>query len=304
VAIVLAIVVLGGALGVALFTTWYLRRRAAPGWPPELVARRAALGERLTALPARIAGATGLPIEEGDGEEAAVIAALATGRVGAALRAAEALVVDRPDDPRAYVLLARALLPSQEPIAAEAAARRAWALGARGAAVEHVLGLAGHRARIERAPRPTGTDSPYAALLTSYELFILELERRRRAGQHATDLWLAGLGHGTVPATDLHAAVIEHVAAYCDDLEHLLAAAEADPSQLEASYHAARIGVKLGVIEPARAVFEALAPRMGGRLEDAAFARDLAILRDRELPPVDQPPITSGTRSHKLKILR
>jgi hypothetical protein len=301
-AIALAILVIGGTLALAAWATWYVRAAAAAGWPPALVARRRDLGARVAALAA--APTPTVEVETATPADAPIARALAAGRPAAALAAAEARIGDAPEDGAAHLALARALLAAGQPLAAEAAARRAEALGAGGPRLALALGLAGYAARAARAPTLAGGEPAYAPLLSAYELFLLELERRRRTGERAAALWLAGLGEHAVPGEDLLAVVVEHVTALADALGRVLDAAEAEPALLEARYHAARLAVKLGLIEPARALFEALADAMGGHPEEAAFRTDLAVIRDRALPPiVAPPPIARGTRSVKLKIL-
>ena len=69
--------------------------------------------------------------------------------------------------------------------------------------------------------------------------------------------------------------------------------------------------MKAGLLEPARALFAALAPRMPGRPDADAFARDLADRAGRigevaaaKLPPAPPPDVGArAQRSRRLRVL-
>lgn len=117
--------------------------------------------------------------------------------------------------------------------------------------------------------------------------------------------WLAGATDVQLSAAQVGAAIAEHreVTARC--LAGALAALALAPGFADAAYLAARLAVKAGLVSHARALFDALAPRMIGRPEAAAFERDRKDLADptRAVEAAKQPALDKGQRSRSLRVL-
>jgi tetratricopeptide (TPR) repeat protein len=309
VAVGIGLVVLGAALAIALATAWFLREPRSE-WPPELIARRDALRERVRVarrlMPARPALADdALPVHPA---AATLEAKLLAGDRSGALAVAERALAARPDDPVAHVLLARALVARDDLEPAARALLRADELGAAGAMLAYVRG----RVRLAALMRATGTRagdrvaSPAPLMITPFEVFVLQLERQRQVSARAAAVWLAGLGDHTLDHDRILAVVTEHFTGYYAALADLLEAVELAPGFAEALYHLGRLALKVGFVAEGYALLEAVEPLMEGCVERQRYQRDLAQLRDGELAAqvAALPAIgDSARRSPELRVL-
>lgn len=286
---VLVLVAVAGTIGV---TTWYLRRPAAPGLPDELSTQRAALQERLGALAERLEAAhhraAHLSVSHEEGGRAALPCDTVTWEP-AALAEAEARVADAPEDPAARAELALALLDAGHPEAAAAEAAGARVRGGAGPLLDYLAGWAGYLA-LARASGDREQAHRGAPLLTRAELAVLAGERSRRAA-----------------AAEGSPAFAAHLRRGQAALAQVLDAAEAVPTPLAPVLAAARLAIKVALIDEGRALLGRLAAVAAGGPHAAEIDRDLAQLKSddvagelRRLPPLR----AGGRRSPQLKILR
>lgn len=147
-----------------------------------------------------------------------------------------------------------------------------------------------------------GATGAVPALITTADLAVVTLASGRGAAT-----WLKGTSDVELSAAQARAAIGEHrdVTARC--LGRALDALEAAPGFADAAYLVARLAVKAGLLAEARALFDALAPRMTGRPDAEAFDRDCKDLADpagavaaAKTPP---PPSPAAKRSRSLKVL-
>ena len=287
---VLVLIAVAGTIGV---TTWYLRRPDAPALPDELGAQRAALRARLGALADHLAAladgrGTHLSLSHGEAGNAASACDTVTWERGR-LAEAEAGVAGEPENPAARAALALALLDAGHPEAAAAEATGARARGGDGPVLDFVEGWAGYLA----AARATGDGEQAhrgAPLLTRAELTVLAGERSRRAA-----------------AADGSPAFSDHLRRGQSALARVLDAAETRPTPLAPVHAAARLAIKVALIDEGRALLEQLAPLAAGNPDAAEIDRDLRQLRDDDIAGEvrRRPPLRpGGRRSPQLKILR
>jgi hypothetical protein len=174
--------------------------------------------------------------------------------------------------------------------------------------------------QIAKAGEPTGALATYVAaraahlhfehghgalgavppLITTGDLAVVTLGRGRGGAA-----WLAGATDVQLSAAQVGAAIAEHreVTARC--LAGVLSALDRAPGFADAAYLAARLAVKAGLVSHARALFDALAPRMVGRPDAGAFERDRKDLADptRAVAAAKQPALDKGQRSRSLRVL-
>ncbi|HEU4734473.1 MAG TPA: hypothetical protein VFT22_41570 [Kofleriaceae bacterium] len=292
------------ALGIALVGARARRRGALPIVPPELAARlaaaRAAFADAAAWQPASAADApaaaaaieaaliAGEPLRALELAEAALASALPPPGVGGAGSPAEG-----PGAP-VRVWLAWALCASGQPRAALDQLAKAGA--PRGALAHYVMARAGHLL-FEHGHGATGAVPP---LITTGDLAVVTLGRGRGSAA-----WLAGSTDVQLSSAQVEAALAEHreVTARC--LAGALDALDEAPGFADAAYLSARLAVKAGLIGAARPLFDALAPRMIGRPDAAAFERDREDLADpaRALAAARQKPPERGQRSRSLRVL-
>jgi hypothetical protein len=272
------------------FVTVVVRRRGrrrAPAVSPDLARRVLAASEALrTADPWR-------PSAQPDAPEAAaaIEAELIAGAPERAVELAEAAVAAAPDDARARLYLAWALCASGHPAAArtqlgDASGPLAGYLDAR---IEHLA--------FEHAAGATGAVPP---LVTAGDVAVVTLAH----GQGGA--WLTGGAETSLSPEQIAAALAEHreVTARC--LDRALAALAAAPGFADAGYLVARLAIKAGAVTAGRALFDALAPRMLGRPDAEAFARDRAALDDptSAVAAATRPPAPGkAKRSPRLRVL-
>ena len=225
---------------------------------------------------------------------AAIEAALIGNDCARALELAEVALAASPDEPT-KMWLAWALVAHGQPAAALAQL----------AAPSDALGLYLHaRAEHLRFEHVAGATDAVPALITTADLAVVTLASGRGAAT-----WLKGTTDVELSAAQAKAAIAEHrdVTARC--LARALDALEAAPGFADAAYLVARLAVKAGLLEQARALFDVLAPRMVGRPDAIAFERDRKDLADpasavaaAKLPPL--PPMAGkAKRSRSLKVL-
>jgi hypothetical protein len=226
------------------------------------------------------------------------------------------------DPPRALELAEAALAAAPDAAAPNAAATRlwlAWALVANGQPAAALAQLPVATSLLSTSPLATylraradylkfehvaGATDAVPALITTADLAVVTLASGRGAAT-----WLKGTTDVELSAAQAKAAIAEHrdVTARC--LAHALDALEAAPGFADAAYLVARLAVKAGLLAQARTLFDALAPRMIGRPDAAAFERDRKDLADpanavaaAKLPPL--PPMAGkAKRSRSLKVL-
>ncbi len=108
---------------------------------------------------------------------------------------------------------------------------------------------------------------------------------------------------------ELAGAVAAHRAATSEALARALDALDAAPGFTDAAYLAARLAIKAGTLASGRALFDAVAPRIAGRPDADAFARDRRALDDPQgavaaaLERTPPPTPATAKRSRALKVL-
>jgi hypothetical protein len=306
IAAAIAIAVLTAAIGIAVLTTLYLRRDRVQ-LPEELAERRRQLRRELQEL---IAGLPETPallsahLPEHP-RTAAVEAKLIGSNPRGALAEAEAVLAESPGDARAHLLLARALIYSDELDAAEQQLGRArdlgddspmlWFLGARSRHLRQLRELHADNAEIQSSPLPS--------MVSPLEVLILSLERQRRLGDAGSGVWIPGKGQ--ISDEQIAKMVTVHLTRYYDALEELLRAARAIPGFAGALYHCARMALKVGFVDEGRRLFDAIEPLMTGSPEKPFYERDLAQLREEKSSLVSPLPKLEGTarRASKLRVI-
>jgi hypothetical protein len=218
---------------------------------------------------------------------------LIAGDVPRALATAESALAAAHGDAATRVWLGWALCASAQPAAALAQLDRA---PTESALSTYVSARAEHLA-FEHASGATGALPP---LVTAGDLAVVTLARGRGAGALLPNVAAGELSHAQVSA-----AVHQHRDVTTRCLGRALDALETQPGFVDAAYLAARLAIKAGVIAEGRAWFAELAPRMVGRPDADAFARDHIDLEDpagavatATRPPVDDP---NAKRSRKLR---
>ena len=147
-----------------------------------------------------------------------------------------------------------------------------------------------------------GASGAVPALITTADLAVVTLASGRGAAT-----WLKGTSDVELSAAQARAAIAEHrdITARC--LARALDALEAAPGFADAAYLVARLAVKAGLLAEARALFDALAPRMTGRPDADAFERDRNDLADPAsavaAAKTAPPPSPVAKRSRSLKVL-
>ena len=311
----LVIVISAVVVAASVATIWLTVRYMGTGTsrlPDELVSHRDRLREALDRLILVVPDKPRLDSDEvPDHPRAASIEAkILAGDKHGALVEAENSMVDSPGDPRVHVLLARVLIHNDEIEPAWAEIQRARSLGAAGPMIDYLQGRA-HHLRVLRATNPDSADvqsSPVPSLITPFEMFVLQLEGQRQRSQQAAALWLASIGDGkrTLSHEEISELVADHFRSYYDSLDKLLEAAEAAPGFTEALYHTARLALKVGFIRRGMALMNAIGPLMENSPEKHFYDRDMAELREEELPAVMNklPPVPpTAKRSKSLKVL-
>jgi len=269
---------------------------------------------------------------------AAIEAALIAGEPRRALEAAESALAAAPEDRAARVWLAWALCANGQPTAAldqlvslaavpdlpgagAVSPSGAGAAGAAGAGVADPSGASGAdppnagtvsplaayvaaRARHLRFEHGAGATGAVPPLVTTGDLAVVTL-----AGGRGAAAWLTGATDVQLSAAQVRAAIAEHREITASCLAGALDALDAAPGFTDAAYLAARLAVKAGLLPAARALFDAIAPRIAGRPDADAFARDLRDLDDpsgavaaaRSAPP--PPAGDKAKRSRRLRVL-
>jgi len=224
---------------------------------------------------------------------AAIEAALIANDRRRALEAAESALAASPDNPAANIWLAWALCANGQPTAALAqlpaspTSPLATYLRAR---AEHL--------QFEHA---AGATEPVPSLITTADLAVVTLASGRGAAT-----WLKGTSEVQLSSAQARAAIAEHRALTARCLARALDALAAAPGFADAAYLVARLAVKAGLLAPARALFDALAPRMQGRPDADAFERDRKDLADPATAVAaakTQPLPSTAKRSRSLKVL-
>ncbi|MCG8416909.1 MAG: tetratricopeptide repeat protein [Proteobacteria bacterium] len=310
-AVAMGLIVLVGTVVAVWLTIRYMRTEGS-SLPAPLVARRESLGQRLDAIVARVPDRIQLASDELPNHPgaASIEAKLLSGDRRGALRHAEGLLSEAPDDSRVRVLLARVLMQLNQLEAAWAEIRRARSMGESGPMLDYLEGRA-HHLRVLRQLNPKSLnvhDSPVPSMIAPFEMFMLQLERQRQRSQEAAALWLASMGDGkrTLGHDEIAALITDYFSSYYDSLDRLLAAAERAPSFTDALYHTARLALKVGFIRQGFQLMSRLEPLMENHPEKPYYERDLAELHGTDVPVVieDLAPVTAtARRSRSLKVL-
>ncbi|HSK03357.1 MAG TPA: hypothetical protein VK932_19030, partial [Kofleriaceae bacterium] len=170
--------------------------------------------------------------------------------------------------------------------------------GPPGALAAYVAARAEHL-RFEHGAGASGAVPP---LVTTADLAIVTL-----AGGRGAAAWLTGATDVQLSADQVRAAITEHreITARC--LAGALDSLDAAPGFTDAAYLAARLAVKAGLLPAARALFDAIAPRIAGRPDADAFERDRRDLADptgavaaAQTAPA---PSSKAKRSRSLRVL-
>jgi hypothetical protein len=294
------------------------RDAATPIVPPELASRLAAATRAFVdAAPWQPSAAPDAPAAA-----AAIEAALIARDPRRALETAETALASSPSPDRdgSRIWLAWALCASAQPraaldqlakageprdalardVAADAAhdqlAKAGEPPGFHDALAGYVAVRAAHLL-FEHGHGATGAVPP---LITTGDLAVVTLGRGRGGAA-----WLTGATDVQLSAAQVLAAIAEHreVTARC--LAGALDALDVAPGFADAAYLAARLAIKAGLVAEARALFDALTPRMLGRPDADAFERDLADLADptRAVAAAREKPLDKGQRSRGLRVL-
>jgi hypothetical protein len=305
-AIAIGAAVLVIAVAIAAYTTWYMRSDRGD-LPPELVERREALVERIrtavAALPARPAMMS--PHLPSHPKTATVEAKLLAQNPRGALAEAELVLAESADDPRAHLLLARALIYADELEAAEQQLNRAIELGDDSPMGRFLTARAEHLRQLREVHTTNAEiqESPLPSMVSPLEVLILSVERQRRLGDSGSGVWIPGSGQ--LDDKQITELVTEHFDRYYATTEKLLDAVEAVPGFAGALYHLARMTLKIGFVELGRELFDAIEPLMDASPEKPYYERDIAQLREETSSLVSPLPKLEGTarRADKLRVL-
>lgn len=268
-------------------------RGALPVVPAELAARLAAATRAFVAAsPWQPAAAPAAPAAA-----AAIEAALISREPRRALEIAETALASSlsPDrDGPSRVWLAWALCASAQPRAALDQLARSGEPG--GALALYIAARAAHL-HFEHGHGATGAVPP---LITTGDLAVVTLGRGRGGAA-----WLTGTTDVQLSAAQVSAAIAEHREVTARSLAGALDALDLAPGFADAAYLAARLAIKAGLVAEARALFDALAPRILGRPDSDAFDRDRSDLADptRAVAAAKQKPPDKGQRSRSLRVI-
>ncbi|HEU0031820.1 MAG TPA: hypothetical protein VFQ53_14380 [Kofleriaceae bacterium] len=228
---------------------------------------------------------------------AAIEAALIAREPRRALELAETAIAASHDDPAHRVWLAWALVAHGQPAAA------LDQLGqlpddAKRTALARYLDARAEHLRFEHASGAVGSVPP---LITTGDLAVVTLARGRGGAA-----WLTGSTEIQLSSDEVKAAIAEHreITARC--LDRALRALEREPGFVDAAYLVARLAVKAGLVEPATALFDAIAPKIAGRPDAESFERDRHDLADpsRAVANAKLRPVSpTAKRSRSLKVL-
>jgi hypothetical protein len=307
------------------------RSTAAPIVPPELADRLAAATRAFVdAPPWQPAAASDAPAVA-----AAIEAALIAREPRRALEIAETALASSPSpgpDAPSRVWLAWALCANAQPRAALDLLSATLGVAARSGSagpcdlLSATLGVAARSGSAGPCDQPAKAGAPGGALaayvsaraqhlhfehghgaagavpplITTGDLAVVTLGRGRGG-----PAWLTGATDVQLSAAQVSAALAEHrdVTARC--LTLALDALDLAPGFADAAHLAARLAVKAGLIDNARALFDAIAPRMLGRPDADAFDRDRDDLADptRAVAAAKHKPLDKGQRSRGLRVL-
>lgn len=229
---------------------------------------------------------------------AAIEAALIANERTRALELAEAALGAAPDNPATHLWLAWALLANGQPATALAQLERATTSSEGPSRLLTYLRARAEHLQFEHA---TGAIDVVPPLITTADLAVVTLASGRGAAT-----WLKGTTEVELSAGQARAAIGEHrdVTARC--LARALDALEAAPGFADAAYLVARLAVKAGLLQQARALFDALPSRMTGRPDADAFERDRKDLADPATAVAaakTQPLPGKAKRSRSLKVI-
>ncbi|MDQ3364200.1 MAG: hypothetical protein M3680_02060, partial [Myxococcota bacterium] len=146
-----------------------------------------------------------------------------------------------------------------------------------------------------------GASGAMPALVTTADLAVVTLASGRGAAT-----WLKGTSEAELSAAQARAAIGEHRTITARCLAGALAALEAAPGFTDAAYLVARLAVKAGLLAPAIALFDVIAPRIAGRPDADVFDRDRKDLADpaTAVAAAKTPPLPGAAkRSRSLKVL-
>ncbi|HPH66329.1 MAG TPA: hypothetical protein PLF40_11310 [Kofleriaceae bacterium] len=293
---------------------WWLRRQQVAHRPRGGTALADATRRQLTALYAAVKRNVDEPswspssVASAHGTAAGVEAALKREQCAEALALAEHAVAAAPRDPQAILLLAWAAVVGGHANAAGAAVYKLQAAGqleALGPLGGYVAARARHLVFEQRA----GATEAVPPLITAGDVAVVALAR----GQGGP-MWMVGEVELGLDGDQARAAINEHRLETLACLQQVLDAATAEPTFVDAVYWVARLAIKAGLVDDGKALLTLIAPRMVGRPDAAAFARDLAALADptaafaaatKPPPPVpaEPPPLARGKRSKSLRVL-
>lgn len=275
-AVWICLLALGLATGIVAAVVRQGRRTSRASLPPEVLARRRALRERLQGIIARVPRKRSLysPEIPNHPQALAIEAKLLSGNMDEAWDLAESLLLESSWDARAHLLLARVSILRGELQAASHEIARARLLGARGAMLDYLEG----RARYLHLQHRLGSGHEHAeTLLTPLDTLILQFQRsgKPRAELAPTDHAATPLG---LDKADVIALVSDHFSAYYTCLDKLASAVEREPAFSDALYHTARMALQVGFLDEGLALMIEIAPLMESSPERHFYERDMAHL--------------------------
>jgi hypothetical protein len=281
--VVLAVLVVGGAGFGLLYGRRARRRKHAP---PAIAAD---LAERVRHATRAFVDAPPWQPSTASAPDGAVAveAALIAGDPKRALDAAEAMLVAGVD---ARSWLGWALVANGQ-------AEAALASGSDSALGAYVAARAAHLAFEQQA----GARGAIPPLVTTADLAVMTLARGRGSAA-----WLQGAEEVNLSADQVRGAVAEHRSVTARCLGEALVALSLAPGWADAAYLVARLAVKAGLLEAGRDLFAAIAPRIAGRPDAEAFARDQRDLADPEgaVAAAKRAPVAeAAVRSRSLRVL-
>jgi hypothetical protein len=227
-----------------------------------------------------------------------------------AVNLAELAMAATPQDPRAALLLAWALVSAGHASAAGGQMLKLQSLPAAqwqqlGALAPYVAARARHLIFEQRA----GATELMPALVTTAEFAIMSL-----ASTNGADAWLVGKSEVEFDATQSRAAIDDHRRETTACLELTLQALQLQPLFIDAAYLAARYAIKLGLVVEGKRLLLTVADRMTGRPDVDYAIRDAAVIKNptqavaAAMSPPPPPPMLQdeparGKRSKSLRVL-
>jgi len=203
------------------------------------------------------------------------------------------------------VWLAWALVASAEPTAALIQLDKAKGLSTTPDAPSPLATYIEARALHLAFELDTGATGAMPPLVTSGDVAIVTL-----AGTRGGSAWMTGAEDVQISKEQLTSAIEAHRTSTSRSLGLALDALTAAPGFADCAYLVARLAIKAGAVELGRKLFDAVGPRIAGRPDADAYARDARDLANPSsavsaaMQPAPPPTPASAKRSRSLKVLR